>query len=57
MLRVMTSKKYFLEMRDIVRQSSSFCSMLSSAMRRLYYRAWEKNNASFAFEGVVGVEV
>ena len=50
MLRVMTSKKYFLAMRDIVRQSSSFCSMLSSAMRRLYYRAWEKNNASFALE-------
>ena len=42
MLRVMTSKGYFLARRDIVRESSSFCRMLSSAMRRLSLRACEK---------------
>ena len=42
MLRVMTSKGYFLARRYIVRESSSFCSMLSPAMRRLYLRACEK---------------
>ena len=42
MLRVMISKGYFLEKRDTVRESSSFCSMVSSAMRRLYLRACEK---------------
>ena len=42
MLRVMTSKGYFLSRGDIVGESSSFCSMLPSAMRRLYLRACEK---------------
>ena len=36
MLRVITSNGYFLARRDIVRESSSFCSTLSPAMRRLY---------------------
>ena len=42
MLRVITSNGYFLARRDIVRESSSFCSTFSSAMRRLYLRACEK---------------
>ena len=42
MLRVITSNGHFLAWRDIVRESSSFCSTLSSAMRRLYLRACEK---------------
>ena len=46
MLQVMTSKGYFLARRDIVRETSSFCSMLSSAMRRLYLRACEKTMLS-----------
>ena len=46
MLRVMTSRGYFLARRSIVRESSSFCSMLSSAMRRLYLRACEKTMLS-----------
>ena len=33
---------YFLAGRHIVRESSSFCSASSSAMRRLYLRAYEK---------------
>ena len=49
MLRVITSKRYFLSRRDIVGESSSFCSMLPSAMRRLYLRACEKT-AFFAFK-------
>ena len=48
-LQVMTSKGYFLARRDIVRESSSFCSMLSSAMRRLYLRACNKT-AFFRFK-------
>ena len=36
MLQVITSKGYFLARRDIVRELSSFCSMLSIAMKRLY---------------------
>ena len=32
--------------RDILRESSSFCSMLSSAMRRLYLRVSEKTMLS-----------
>ena len=39
---MITSKGYFLATRDIVRELSSFSSMLSSAMRRLYLRACEK---------------
>ena len=39
---MITSNGYFLARRDIVRESSSFCSTLSSAMRRLYLRACEK---------------
>ena len=35
MLRAMISKEYFLEKRDTVRKLSFFCSMVSSAMRRL----------------------
>ena len=50
MLRVMTSKEYFLARRDIVRESSSFSSMLSSAMRRLYLRACEKMLALYLRE-------
>ena len=46
MLRVITSNGYFLARRDIVRESSSFCSMLSSVMRRLYLRACEKTMLS-----------
>ena len=46
MLRVMTSIGYFLARGDIVRESSSFCSMLSSAMRRLYLRTCEKTMLS-----------
>ena len=46
MLRVMTSKGYFLARRDIVRESSSYCRMLSSVMRRLYLRACEKTMLS-----------
>ena len=46
MLRVITSNGYFLARRDIVRESSSFCSTLSSAMRRLYLRACEKTMLS-----------
>ena len=42
MLRVMISKGYFLARRDTVRESSSFYSMVSSAMRRLYLKACEK---------------
>ena len=46
MLRVITSNWYILARRDIVRESSSFCSTLSSAMRRLYLRACEKTMLS-----------
>ena len=46
MLRVITSNGHFLAWRDIVRESSSFCSTLSSAMRRLYLRACEKTMLS-----------
>ena len=46
MLREITSNGYFLARRDIVRESSSFCSTLSSAMRRLYLRACEKTMLS-----------
>ena len=46
MLRVMISKGYFLARRDNVRESSSFCSMVSSAMRRLYLRACKKTMVS-----------
>ena len=46
MLWVITSNGYFLARRDIVRESSSFCSTLSSAMRRLYLRACEKTMLS-----------
>ena len=42
MLRVKTPTGYFLTRRDIVRKLSSFCSTLSSAMRRLYLRACAK---------------
>ena len=43
---MITSKRYCLARRDIVRESISFCSMLSSAMRRLYLRACEKTMLS-----------
>ena len=42
MLRVIISQGYFLARRDVVRESSSFCSLLWSAMRSLYLRACEK---------------
>ena len=38
----MNSKGYFLARRDTLRESSSFCSIVSSAMKRLYLRACEK---------------
>ena len=43
---MMISKGYFLARRDTVRESSSFCSIASSAMRRLYLRACEKTMLS-----------
>ena len=46
MLLVMISKGYFLARRDTVRESRSFCSMVSSAMRRLHLRACEKRMLS-----------
>ena len=46
MLRVMISKGHFLARRDIVRELSSFCSIVSSAMRILYLRACEKTMRS-----------
>ena len=42
MFWVMTSSGYFLQSRDIARESSSSCSKLSSAIRRLYLRACKK---------------
>ena len=39
---MMASREYFLARRDVVRDSSSFCSMLSSAVKRLYLRACKK---------------
>ena len=45
-LRVITYNGYFLARRDTVRKSSSFCSTLSSAMRRLYLTAYEKTMLS-----------
>ena len=45
-MRVLSSKGYFLARRDTVRESSSFCSIASSAMRRLYLRACEKTMLS-----------
>ena len=44
---VMTSKGYFQARRDIARESSSFCSMVSSAMMRLCLRSCEKTILSF----------
>ena len=46
MLRVMISKGYSLAGRDPARKSSSFYSMVSSVMRRLYLRACEKTMLS-----------
>ena len=46
MLRVMISKGYCLARRDIARESSSFCSRVSSVMGRLYLRACEKTMLS-----------
>ena len=46
MLWVITSNGYFLARRDIVRESSSFYSTLSSEMRRLYLRACGKTMLS-----------
>ena len=43
---MITSNGYFLARRDIVRESSSFCSALSSAMRKLYLRICEKTMLS-----------
>ena len=50
MFREMIFKGYFLARRDAVRESSSFCSIVSSAMRRLCLRACEKKNPFFAFK-------
>ena len=38
MLRVMVPKGYFLGRRDTVKELSSFCSVVSSAMKTLYLR-------------------
>ena len=46
MLLVMTSKGYFLARRYIAKESSSFCTILSSAMRRLCLRSCEKTMLS-----------
>ena len=46
MLRVMISKGYSLAGRDPARKWSSFYSMVSSVMRRLYLRACEKTMLS-----------
>ena len=46
MLCIMISKRYFLVKRDTIRESSCFCSMMSSTMRRLYLRACEKTMLS-----------
>ena len=46
MFRVIISKGFFLARRDTVRESSCFCSMASSAKRRLYLKAWEKTMLS-----------
>ena len=46
MLRKMISKGHFLRRRGIVRELSSFCSMLSSKMRRFFLRACEKRMLS-----------
>ena len=42
MLWAMTSSRYFVARRGIGRESSSSCSKLSSAIRRLYLTACEK---------------
>ena len=41
----------FLTRKDVVREPSSFCSMLSSAMRRLYLKAFEKTMLSLHLSG------
>ena len=42
MFCVIISKGNFLARRNIVRESSSFCSRMSSVMKRLYLRDCEK---------------
>ena len=49
MLRVMISKGCYLARRDVPIESSSFCSRVSSAMRRFYLRACEKTMLSLHF--------
>ena len=50
MLRVMIFKGYYyLTQKDIVEESSSFCSRLLPAMRRLYLRACDKKILSLHF--------
>ena len=39
---MMICKEYFLARRDIVWESSSFCSIMSSAMRRMYLQDCKK---------------
>ena len=46
MLQLITSNGYFLARRNIARESSSCCSTLLSAMRRLYLRACKKTMLS-----------
>ena len=43
---MMISKGYFPVRRDTVKESSSFCSVMSSVMRRLYLRACDKTRHS-----------
>ena len=43
---MMICKGYFLARRNNVRELSSFCSMVASAVRRLYLRGCEKTMLS-----------
>ena len=46
MLREMVCRWYYLAMRKMVRESNPFCSVVSSAMGRLYRRAFKKMTLS-----------
>ena len=43
---MMISKRYFLARRNTVRELNSFCSRVSSAMRKLFLRACDKARLS-----------
>ena len=44
-------KVYCMSRRDTVRESNAFCSRVSSAMRRLYLRAFKKTMLSLYLSG------